>query len=265
MKRILAILLIILLVFTIAGCKKTPDFEEEISRTRVGISWCEDIDVDKYGEDLQAYIDAVEKAGGKPVLLPLISSEEEAEELLKAIDVLIMTGGEDIDPAYYNEEPDPNLEEVNKERDVSDFALLKVAIEKDFPVLAICRGCQLLNVITGGTLYQDLPTGFNSKISHRDPEEEDFAYHDITIEEDTILAGMLGTGPISVNSWHHQGIKDLGDGLIVTATAEDGLVEAIQKEWAPCIIGVQFHPEWHVDDGDDLFQNIFYQFFAYAK
>lgn len=255
-KSSVVLLSFVLLAFISFGCRNN-DSSSNPDLPDIGISWCEDIDTDEHSEDLQAYIDAVEQAGGKPVLLPLIEDEDQAEKALAAVDGLVMTGGEDIDPSYYHEEPDANLETVNPARDKSDYILLSTALEKDMPVLAICRGCQYLNVICGGTLYQDIPTQYNTKLQHRSTDQVDFVYHDIDISEGSHLADMMGEGKLNVNSWHHQCIKDLGRGLKSVATAEDGIVEAIEKEDATFVVGLQFHPEWHVDYGDTQFLDIF--------
>lgn len=224
----------------------------------VGISWQEDIDQKEHGEDLLAYIHTVEKAGGEPVLLDLVKDQAGAKAELAKVDCLIMTGGEDIDPSYYDEESDPKLEDVNKERDVSDFALLQEAIDEDMPVLCTCRGMQLLNVLSGGSLIQDIPTSEEYKdtqeqIKHRDPAEEDFTYHDITIEEDSLLAKIAGGTTLNANSWHHQGIKEVGDKLKVTAKSEDGMIEGLERTDCTYVVGVQFHPEWNVEEGDDSY------------
>lgn len=232
------------------------DAAGDAQKVAVGISWQEDIDQEEHGEDLMAYINTVEKAGGEPVLLPLVKDQEEAKAELEKVDCLIMTGGEDVDPAYYNEEPDPNLEDVNKERDVSDMAFLQEAIDEDMPVLCTCRGMQVLNVLSGGSLYQDIPTTEEFKeqaIVHRDPEEIDFTYHDLTIDKDSQLARIVGGTTLNANSWHHQGVKDVGDNLKVTATSEDGCIEGLERTDCSYVVGVQFHPEWSVEEGDDSF------------
>ena len=147
---------------------------------------------------------------------------------------------------------------MNKERDVSDFAILQEAIDEDMPVLCTCRGLQLLNVLSGGSLVQDIPTSEEFKdtqdqIMHRDPAQEDFTYHELTIEEDSLLAKIVGDTTLKANSWHHQGVKDLGENLKVTATSEDGMIEGIERTDCSYVVGVQFHPEWHVEEGDDSF------------
>ena len=242
--------------------------DDDQAKVNVGISWCEDIDQEEHGEDLQAYINTVEKAGGNPVLLPLVKDQSEAKAELEKVDVLIMTGGEDVDPSYYNEEPDPKLEEVNKERDVSDMALLKEAIEEDRPVLCTCRGAQVLNVLRGGSLYQDIPTSEefkDSDILHRDPKQEDFTYHEVAIEEGSLLEHIVGADSLKANSWHHQGLKDIGEGLKVTARSADGMAEAVELEGSSYVVGVQWHPEWHVEEGDDSFLVFFTDLMDHAK
>lgn len=250
-KFILAAITIFVLTLTV-GCGTGSEGESDV--VKVGLSYIEDVSDDsEYGEDLQAYVDAVDAAGGTPVVLPLIENETQAQETIESIDCLIMTGGEDINPALYGEEPSKNLETVNEARDKSDELLLKAALEADMPILCTCRGMQFLNVMYGGTLYQDIPTELpDSKISHRDPEEIDFTYHDLTVNEDSILAGLLGDNT-NVNSWHHQAIKDVGDGLVVTATSEDGVVEGLEDPDKTYVVAVQSHPEWAVVEGNDEF------------
>lgn len=258
-KKRLILLVMIFMTFFIFGCAEevTPTPTPRDNRAIIGISWCEETDVEEYSEDLQAYIDAVDKAGGVSLLLPLIAEKGEAEEALDSIDALIMTGGEDIDPSYYNEEPNANLEEVNSPRDKSDYILLTAALEREIPLLAICRGHQMLNVVCGGTLYQDIPTQYETEVFHRSPDQVDFEYHNIGIVKGSALAEIMGSGTIAVNSWHHQAIKNLGEGLYVIATAADGIVEAIEGDGNTFVVGVQFHPEWHVDDGDIVHLELF--------
>lgn len=254
---LLSALLMAAMMMFMAGCGGSEEQSEapaDDQKVAVGISWCEDINQEEHGEDLQAYINTVEKAGGEPVLLDLVKDQEEAKAELEKCDVLVMTGGDDIDPAYYGQEPIDLIEGIDEARDTSDMALLQEAIDEDMPVLCTCRGCQLLNVLCGGTLIQDIPTSEefkDSEIVHRDPELYDFTYHDITIEEDSQLARIVGDTKLNVNSWHHQGIGEVGDGLKVTATSADGMIEGLEREDSSYVIGVQFHPEWHVEEIDD--------------
>ena len=255
MKRVLAAIVCLLVALTaFAGVSLAEE-----ARVRVGISWVADYPGGDYDEDTQAYMNAVEKAGGEWVYLPCATDEETARAALAEVDCLILTGGEDISPAYYGEEPDALLETVNDVRDVSDFAYAKVALAEDIPTLATCRGFQLVNIACGGSLYQDIPTMYESTIDHRDPAQEDFAYHTIAIEDENSLVAqaMGGAGEYTVNSWHHQGVKTLGEGLTVTAVAQDGMIEAFEKADHRFMLCVQFHPEWHVDDGSDEFLSFF--------
>ena len=251
------VLIMLLAVFFTTGCGGSTD---EASKVAVGISWCEDITVDEseYSEDLAAYITAVEQAGGEPVLLELYENRGEADKALDSVDALIITGGEDIDPAYYNEEPEEELEEVNTARDVSDMLLAEAVMDTDIPVLAICRGCQLINVAGGGSLTQDIPAQLDTgSEKHRSDDLVDFAYHNINIEEGSKLYEIMGTDKLKVNSWHHQSIKDLADGYTVSAVSDYGIIEAIERDDKGFFIGVQFHPEWHVVEGDTEHLKIF--------
>lgn len=262
-------LVMFMMLMTACGNDGTSEeTEKDTNKVAVGISWCEDPTPEEHGEDLQAYINTVEKAGGEPVLLPLVKDQEEAKKELEKVDVLIMSGGEDIDPSYYGEEPDPNIEEVNKERDVSDMAMLQEAIDEDMPVLCTCRGAQLLNVLSGGTLIQDIPTSAeykDSKIQHRDPAEEEFTMHVIDIDKDSQLARIVGATELEVNSWHHQGIGKVGDSLKVTAKSQDGMIEGLERTDKSYVVAVQCHPEWSVEEGDDSFLVFFTDLMDQAK
>ena len=244
MKKILTLLLLVAMVFGLVGCASEEVQEPTI---RIGVSWSMDAEDAKEDEDVNAYLTAIEKAGAEAVYLDQVFDEESALAVLETVDAIIMAGGEDVNPALYGEEPSELCEEWNEARDTSDYYLLKAAIAKDMPVVATCRGMQMLNTVQGGTLYQDLFTEYDTDINHRDPELIDFTYHNVTIEEDNIIAdAMGGAGTYMVNSWHHQGIDQVGEGLEVVATADDGMVEGIILSDATYIYGVQFHPEWHV-------------------
>ena len=250
-RKLVAFLVSVAIIFVMTACGEEESAEkteqkENVLSARVGISWVSD----DITEDTQVYADAVEQAGGTAVFLPRVTNEEEARSALSTVDCLIMTGGEDINPSWYGQQPHEKLEEVNDERDVSDFALIREAMAMDMPTLCTCRGMQVLNVACGGTLYQDLPSQTPSDILHRDPKGEDFVYHDITVLDSNFVAvSQGGAGTYSVNSWHHQGIDQLGNDLIVAATAPDGTIEGIMRQGNTYFYGVQFHPEWMVHDG----------------
>lgn len=259
-KKLLVFVTVFTMVFTMFAFTSCGDSSDE--PVVIGISY---MDEDSMGEDLQAYVDVVEQAGAEPLVLSLVDNEEDAAAALEEVDALIVTGGEDIDPALYGQEPADTLETVNEARDTSDMLVLAEALELDMPVLLTCRGHQMLNVLQGGTLYQDLPTMYESDVVHRDPEEYDFTYHEITIEEDSLLADIVGDTTLEVNSWHHQGINELGDGLTVTATTEDGLVEAMEMTDKTFVVSVQFHPEWNVLEHDGAQMEFFTELIEYAE
>ena len=186
-----------------------------------------------------AYTDAVTAAGGVAVVLPTVSTKEEAQNVIKKLNGLLLTGGEDVNPAWYGEEVLNSTVVFDSIRDTSDSLLLAAALDAGKPVLAICRGSQLANVFLGGTLYQDIPAQLPENVGHGGTR------HTIDIEDDSFLSRLSGTAPLEVNSTHHQCVKDLGKGVTVTARAADGIVEAWE---APGITAVQFHPEKLLSD-----------------
>lgn len=213
----------------------------------IGISWNADV-IDK---DIKKYGDAVVKAGGEVVYLPKITSEEEARAALKGVSGISVTGGGDADPKYSGQELIKEAELVSPDRDLSDYLLMKTALEEDLPILGICRGMQLLNIVSGGTIWQDLNTQRPTDILHRDPKQEHFVYHEITVDPDNIIADLLGgPGVYKVNSWHHQAVDRLGENIKAVANAPDGIVEAIVRTDKSYAVGLQFHPEAMVRDGD---------------
>ena len=193
----------------------------------------------------RSYINAVLQNGGIPVVIPLMSDDNELIELLNSLDGVIFTGGEDFDPAYYNERPIPQMGRVNAPRDKFDIKLLLLAAERGIPVLGICRGVQLINIAFGGSLYQDLPAQYPDKsIQHRQKQSNSEPSHAVIVEDNTIFANIVKDARIMVNSSHHQAIKDVARGFRVAGKSPDKIIEVIEKiddeNW---ILGVQFHPE----------------------
>src|SRR5205823_6606664 len=184
------------------------------------------------------YVRSVELAGGRPLLVP--PSEEDLEETLDVLDAVIFSGGSDLDPATYGQEPHPETNGVIEARDRAELELLEAALARDMPVLAVCRGSQILNVGLGGDLVQHLPEVVGHDDHKHTPGE--YADHDVELVPETRLAGLLGDHA-PVKSHHHQGFGTLGSGLREAARAEDGTVEALEDPSHRFALGVLGHPE----------------------
>jgi len=184
------------------------------------------------------YVRAIERAGGRPVLVP--PSSEGIAETLDSVDGLVFSGGSDLDPETYDQELHPETRDVVPERDRGELVLLEAALERDLPVLAICRGSQILNVARGGDLVQHLPEVVGDEKHKHAPGE--FSDHDVALEPETRLAKMLGDRA-PVKSHHHQGFGRLGEGLRETARADDGTLEAVEDPSKRFALGVLWHPE----------------------
>jgi putative glutamine amidotransferase len=190
-----------------------------------------------------SYIHALEQVGLAPVLITPAHSPAAVAALLDACSGLVLSGGEDVDPARYGEQPSPALGAVEPLRDDMELRAVACAEERGVPILGICRGLQLLNVYFNGTLYQDIATDRPSELLHQQAEPWDKRSHCATVRPDSMLYGLVGANRLHINSFHHQAIKALGDDLVVTARADDGLVEAIEHEDYPWLLAVQWHPE----------------------
>lgn len=185
-----------------------------------------------------AYVKAVRKAGGVPVLLPMIDTDD-AGTFLGAVDGVLLTGGDDVDPASYGHERAPETVTTDPARDELELALARAVVARDHPALAICRGCQVLNVALGGTLTQHVE-------DHFELERYNQSIHTVKLASGTSLERWLPDvrdGVLEVNSLHHQSVDVLGSGVRVAATAEDGTVEALEVDGAPNVVAVQWHPE----------------------
>jgi putative glutamine amidotransferase len=185
-----------------------------------------------------AYVRMVEAAGGRALLVP--PSEEAIDETLDALDGVLFSGGSDIDPSEYGHELHPETNGTRPERDRGELALLRAALERDMPVLAVCRGSQVLNVARGGDLVQHLPDVVGNEKHKHTPGV--FADHEVDVKEGTRLGSLLG-GRAPVKSHHHQGFGRVGDGLRVAAHAEDGTIEAVEDPGRRFALGVLWHPE----------------------
>jgi len=194
------------------------------------------------------YVRAIEDAGGLPLVLAP-GRPQDAPALLDKVVGLLLSGGADVDPALYGEPPHEKLGRVIPERDAFELALCREALGRHLPLLAICRGQQVLNVATGGTLVQDIPSQLSGAVDH-DPDTERWGEaHPVRILPGTRLRAILGTDTVTVNSFHHQAVKEPGQGVIVSARADDGVVEGIEVPEQPFTVGVQWHPEAFWDHG----------------
>lgn len=187
------------------------------------------------------YLSCVTQAGGIPLLLPITENEEQMRRYLEICHGILFAGGPDIDPSLYGEAILPECGAVCAPRDAFELKFLPMALEK--PLLAICRGIQVLNVALGGTLYQDINSQFPVKALHRMSSPTDDTCHTVTVSERTILAELATEKTYAVNSFHHQAAKDVGAGLVVSAVSEDGVIEGLEMPSAPFVVGVQWHPE----------------------
>jgi putative glutamine amidotransferase len=210
---------------------------------RIGITSCS-----KNGD----YEESVRRVGGEPVILDW-STLASAAETLRRLDGLLLTGGPDVDPAEYGEERHASVVSVaDPARDRFELEIAREALKNGAPVLAICRGMQVLNVALGGSLVQDIPSSVPGALRHQVSEPKNAIAHGVRIAPGSRVADLLAATEARVNSRHHQSVKRLGQGLVVTATASDGIVEALEKPDARFCVAVEWHPENFVDTGEFL-------------
>ncbi|HHW56802.1 MAG TPA: gamma-glutamyl-gamma-aminobutyrate hydrolase family protein [Clostridia bacterium] len=212
----------------------------------------------------KAYVDSVVKAGGIPVILPIVSDEDLIKQQVESVEGIIVSGGQDIDSLLYNEEPIEKQGYITPERDIYDISVVKYAHQLKRPILGICRGIQALNVAFGGTLYQDISQIPGSYIKHSQKARPDFPTHTIEIKKETILFDILGS-TTTVNSFHHQAVKDVAPGFRISAISKDGVIEAIEMEKEDFIVGVQWHPELMASKGNEDMLKIFQKLLYYAS
>jgi putative glutamine amidotransferase len=191
-----------------------------------------------------AYVAAVQQAGGVPVLLVPQHDARAQAALLERLDGVLLTGGGDVDPMRFGEVAHPTVSDVSAERDALEIALVEGALERRLPLLAICRGIQVLNVALGGSLHQDVASSPGTPIAHRQQAPRHEPTHGVKIEADSRLGDVLGAHDLDVNSMHHQAVKGLGRGLRAVAFSPDGLIEAVELvDPSQLVLGVQWHPE----------------------
>lgn len=206
---------------------------------------------------LPGYMKAIEEAGGAPFMLPLSTDTDVLDRLFDICDGLLITGGHDISPALYGEAPLECCGTLCPDRDFMEEYLFSRAMEKDLPVFGICRGIQIMNALLGGSLYQHLPLQHPSGISHSMTPPYDKPVHTVDVPCGTMLSGIIGSGTHSVNSYHHQAVKELASAAVCEAISEDGLVEALSVKGKRFMLAVQWHPEFSYRSdpkGSELFK-----------
>jgi putative glutamine amidotransferase len=205
---------------------------------------------------LNDYVESVKRAGGEPLVL-----STDTPPTLDGLDGVLFTGGGDVDPAHYGGARHPNTNEPDQDRDAFELSLATLALEKGIPLLAICRGLQVVNVAAGGTLIQDIPAQVDQALCHQVDSPASAIAHEVWVTAGTVLARAMqeeldGGEVLQVNSRHHQAIAKTAEGFTISATAPDGIVEAIERPAARFCIGVQWHPEnfWRTGEFRSLFE-----------
>jgi gamma-glutamyl-gamma-aminobutyrate hydrolase PuuD len=196
----------------------------------------------KTGCDIN-YIEAIARAGGAPVILPCFDDKDAIRAIVRTADGILLTGGGDVVSLAYGAEPHIKSKGQDPVRDEMEIEVTRLAIEMELPILGICRGVQLLNVVLGGTLLQDIPSEVPDAVKHYSEGAHTVLLHNVDIEEDSLLARILKTDSMAINTWHHQAVKDLGRGLRVNCRARDGVIEGVEAADGRPILGVQWHPE----------------------
>ncbi len=178
------------------------------------------------------------------MIIPPLKDENDMTKALNLIDGLLIPGGDDIDPKYFKEDPHPSVVLIDPEIIEFQMGFFNKALNKGIPVFGICAGLQIINIACGGNIYQDIPSQYSNPIKHKkNGNEKKDPFHNVKIEENSKLYNILQKGEVSVNSTHHQALKDVAEGFMVTARSEDGIIEAIESRKHRFVIGVQWHPE----------------------
>lgn len=200
------------------------------------------------------YSSAISSQGGIPLIIPFTSDADTVEQIVDICDGILLSGGADIDPKFYGEEIYNDTVVVGKFRDEFELLTFSLARRKNKPIMAICRGMQLINVALGGSLYQDLPSQYESDIIHAQPAPKTEPWHSVNTVKDTPLYRLAKSEVMTANSFHHQAVKRLGDGLVPMAYADDGIVEAMYCEGDEYVRAYQWHPErlYTIDENNRL-------------
>lgn len=219
-----------------------------------------------YGQSF-TYVETIIRAGGVPVMLPITADETVVDRVIQTIDGIVLAGGNDITPELYGVEA-RYTKDNSRLRDECELLLLRKAESKTLPILAICRGMQLLNVARKGTLYEDITEELPGKQNHRASlvaKDMEHIAHLLTLEKDSRLARIFGQETIRTNTYHHQAVREVGRSLVVNARAEDGIIEGLEDPLAPFIIGVQSHPEAINTNAEPAWLKLFEAFIAAAR
>lgn len=215
-------------------------------RPVIGITTCMmELPRKTYATVSSNYVHSIQKAGGTPLLLPMIGEQEVLQGYLQIIDGLLITGGDEgVNPQLYGENPVKELECICPERDDCETYLFTQALASELPVLGVCRGMQLMNVAAGGSLYQDIFTQIEDSLGHLPKQMPvDALYHKIELVKDSILAEVFGASELMVNSFHHQAVKVVAESFRASAISQDNIIEAIEHQEHCFAVGVQWHPE----------------------
>lgn len=220
-----------------------------------------------YGQPIvllqRSYVKAVLDAGGVPLLIPSLVAEDGWDAVYSRLDGVLFSGGGDISLDYFRGDPHPRIDDVDPERDSVELKMVQAAAADGKPFLGICRGCQIVNVALGGTLYTHIPDQLPNALDHDYPgNKRTVLVHEVKIEEGTRVAEIYGDPIIKVNSLHHQGLKDIASALRVAGHSPDGLVEAVELPEHPFGLAVQWHPEWLTDQ--ESTRNLFRKFVELA-
>lgn len=209
--------------------------------------------------NLTDYFQSARRAGGLPRCLEWVGARP--NDAIAEVDGLMLTGGPDVDPALWGGRLHPTMHLAKPGRDAYEIAMVRLAVERDLPVLAICRGLQVLNVALGGTLVDDIPSRIGGALAHALREPADALAHKVSVTRDSLLGHVLarrlaGGATVQVNSRHHQSVQDVAPGLVISSTAPDGVVEAVEHPDRSFCVGVQWHPEnfWRTGDFSTLFE-----------
>lgn len=211
------------------------------------------------------YVKSVEQLGGTPIVIPIVGNYKISLGIIEKLDGIIFSGGNDVNPKYYNEEAELEYKNLVHSLDELEINLYKkVLSETSMPILGICRGLQLINIVHGGTLFQEMRMGEYTKHTYsKEPVSKDVIAHDVSIKKDSLLFEIIGKKNIPTNSFHHQSIKELGEGLKINAISEDEIVEGIEGIEDRFLLGVQWHPEMLAPDdsiNDEYSRSIFKYF-----